>query len=149
VPIPFLFQTRKHKNHVHTTSNNNSAATTQYHHQHHHHHHQQQQHHEQQQQHHNNTHTHTHIHTTDTNIKQYRPTMDIYFETDTWLSTELLRLSTELRLSTPGNWTLVSQPRPLQKSSTEWANLAGASSSTLPTPSTFSKLERVWKASKH
>jgi hypothetical protein len=62
----------------------------------------------------------------------------------TWLSNELRLLSTELRLSTPGSWTLVSQPSPLQKSKSEWASLEGASSSTLPTPSTFSRLERVW-----
>merc|ERR1712024_365627 len=39
------------------------------------------------------------------------------------------------RVSMPGRLTLVSQPRPLQKRSTQLASLIGASSSTLPTPS--------------
>ena len=41
------------------------------------------------------------------------------------------------RVSMPGRLTLVSQPSPLQKSSTQLASLIGASSSTLPTPSIY------------
>ena len=49
----------------------------------------------------------------------------------------------EHRLSTPGRFTLVSHPKPLQKSKIELANLAGASSTTFPTPSTLRRLVLV------
>ena len=54
-------------------------------------------------------------------------------------------LSVEARLSTPGRLTLVNQPKPLQNSKIELANFAEASSTTLPTPSTFRRLVLVWK----
>ena len=54
-------------------------------------------------------------------------------------------LSVELRLSTPGRLTEVSQPKPLQNSRMEWANLPGDSSMTLPTLSTLSNDDFVWK----
>ena len=47
--------------------------------------------------------------------------------------------------STPGRSTDVSQPSPLQNSSIELASLAGDSSKTFPTLSTFSSEDLVWK----
>lgn len=52
-------------------------------------------------------------------------------------------LSTDDLLSTPGRVTLVSQPRPLQKSRIALANLIGASSKTSATSSIFRRLVRV------
>ena len=52
-------------------------------------------------------------------------------------------LSVEDLRSTPGKATLVNHPNPLQNSKMELANLAVASSTTLPTPSTFRRLVLV------
>ena len=58
---------------------------------------------------------------------------------------KLTVLSVDDLLSTPGKLTDVSHPKPLQKSKIELANLPGASSTTLPTPSTLRRLVRVYK----